>query len=54
MSPYTSAQVGALEYAQSADVVYITHPEHPPYKLARVSALSWTLTAVTFCMATVQ
>jgi len=48
VSPYTSAQVAALEYAQSADVIYITHPEHPPYKLARVSALSWTLTAVTF------
>lgn len=48
VSPYTSAQVGALEYAQSADVIYITHPDHPPYKLARVSALSWTLTAVTF------
>lgn len=47
-SPYTSAQVGALEYAQSADVVYITHPDHAPYKMARVSALSWTLTAVTF------
>ena len=48
VSPYTSAQVGSLEYAQSADVIYITHPDHPPYKLARVSALSWTLTAVTF------
>ena len=48
VSPYTSAQVGSLEYAQSADVIYITHPEHPPYKLARTSALVWTLTAVTF------
>ena len=48
VSPYTSAQVAALEYAQSADVVYITHPDHPPYKLARTSALSWTITAVTF------
>ena len=48
VSPYTSAQVGALEYAQSADVIYITHPDHPPHKLARVSALSWTLTEVTF------
>ena len=48
VSPYTSAQVGALEYAQSADVIYITHPEHPPYKLARTSALVWTLTEVTF------
>jgi hypothetical protein len=47
-SPYTSAQLAALEYAQSADVIYITHPSHPPYKLARVSALSWTMTAVTF------
>ncbi len=48
VSPYTSAQLAALEYAQSADVIYITHPEHPPYKLARTSALSWTITAVTF------
>ena len=48
VSPYTAAQVGQLEYAQSADVIYITHPDHPPYKLARVSALSWTMTAVTF------
>ena len=48
VSPYTSAQVAALEYAQSADVIYITHPDHPPYKLARTSALSWTITAVTF------
>ena len=48
VSPYTSAQLAALEYAQSADVIYITHPDHPPYKLARASALSWTITAVTF------
>ena len=48
VSPYTSAQLAALEYAQSADVIYITHPDHPPYKLARTSALSWTITAVTF------
>ena len=48
VSPYTAAQVAALEYAQSADVVYITHPDHAPYKLARTSALSWTITAVTF------
>ena len=48
VSPYTSTQLSQLEYAQSADVIYITHPSHPPYKLARVSALSWTMTAVTF------
>ena len=48
VSPYTASQVGDLEYAQSADVVYITHPNHPPYKLARTSALVWTLTAVAF------
>lgn len=48
VSPYTTAQVGSLEYAQSADVIYITHPDHAPYKLARTSALVWTITAVTF------
>ena len=48
VTPYTSAQLSNLSFAQSADVIYIASPDHPPYKLSRVSALSWTLTAVTF------
>ena len=48
VSPYTSAELSELSFAQSADVVYITHPDHTPYKLARTSAIVWTMTAVAF------
>lgn len=47
-SPYSSAEVSDLSFAQSADVVYVTHPSHTPYKLARTAATVWTMTAVQF------
>lgn len=48
VSPYAHTELAELDYAQSADVVYITHPNHPPYKLARLGATNWTLTEVAF------
>lgn len=48
VSPYSSADLAQLDYAQSADVVYLAHPNHPPYKLARLGATNWTLTEVAF------
>ncbi len=47
-SPYTEAQIPDLDYDQSFDALYITHPSHKPYKLMRNSADNWTLSAVTF------
>jgi hypothetical protein len=44
---YTSAQVNALKFAQSGDVMYITHPSHEISKLARTGHTAWTLTEVT-------
>lgn len=37
-----------IRVTQSADVLYITHPDFPPQQLVRVSATSWTLSDVTF------
>lgn len=48
VSPYASTELADLDYAQSADVIYISHPNYPPYKLARLGATNWTMTAVTF------
>lgn len=48
VTPYTSAELSDLSFAQSADVIYITHPDHAPYKLARNSAISWTMAVVVF------
>ena len=47
-SPYSDTELADLDYAQSADVIYISHPNYTPYKLARFAATNWTMTAVTF------
>ena len=47
-TPYTAAQVFDLRFAQSADVMYIVHPEHEPEKLSRTGHTSWTLADVDF------
>jgi len=47
-SPYLEAELFDIKYAQSADVMYICHPNHPVKKLARTGHTSWTLTSVDF------
>jgi len=47
-TPYSSDDLAALDFAQSADVVYIAHPNYPPHKLSRFGPTNWTLTAVNF------
>jgi hypothetical protein len=47
-SPYTYAQVQRLFYVQSADVLYLFHPEVQPRKLTRTSATTFALTAIDF------
>ncbi len=51
-TPYAQADlfdadgVLLLNFAQSADVMYITHPSYPIYALTRVSDISWSLTEI--------
>lgn len=45
---YTAAQINDIAFAQSADVLYLAHPEHPPRKLVRSGPTSWTLSAISF------
>lgn len=40
---YTAAQVDELQFAQSADTLYIVHKDHPLRKIQRASHTSWTL-----------
>ncbi|HDS0925540.1 TPA: hypothetical protein QDZ23_000141 [Pseudomonas putida] len=47
-SPYTTAQLPDLKFTQSADVMTIVHPAHPPRELSRLAPTNWTLTAITF------
>lgn len=42
-SPYAEADLFELKYAQTADVMYIVHPDYAPYKLTRTGHTAWTL-----------
>ena len=41
-TPYTSAQVGDVRFAQSADVMYLVHPSHAIRTLSRTDHNAWT------------
>ena len=47
-TPYLTAELFDIKFAQSADVMYITHPSHPTKKLSRTGHTAWTLTTVDF------
>lgn len=42
-TPYGADAIFDLKWAQSADVLYLTHPLHAPRKLSRTGHTSWTL-----------
>jgi len=46
--PYTAGQAQDIKFTQSADVLYITHPDFPVYKLSRTSHTAWTFTEIEF------
>jgi len=47
-SPYSSEALGSMQYAQSADVLYIAHPDYPPHKVTRTEHDAWTITEIVF------
>ena len=47
-TPYLEAELFEIKYAQSADVMYICHPNHEVSKLSRTGHTAWTLTEVDF------
>lgn len=47
-TPYAHTDLDAIQYAQEADVLYLVHPNYPPYKLSRVTPTSFTMAPVQF------
>ena len=47
-TPYLTAELFDIKFAQSADVMYITHPNHEVEKLSRTGHTSWSLADVDF------
>jgi hypothetical protein len=45
---YTLAQLSTINFAQSADVLYLAHLSHAPAKLTRTSHTAWTLNDIDF------
>lgn len=45
---YTEDEIFDLQFAQTADILYITHPDHAPAKLTRTDHDAWTLTSIDF------
>jgi hypothetical protein len=48
ISALTAAQVQAMQYTQSADVLFLFHPDVQPIRISRVSHTSWTVASIAF------
>jgi hypothetical protein len=48
VTTYTESDLSEIRFVQSADVLYILHPDFPPKQLVRTSALSWALSSIAF------
>lgn len=48
VTPYAAEDVGRIQWAQSADVLYLAHPDYPPQKIQRTSHTAWTIEAIAF------
>ena len=45
---YTTAEIPDLQFTQSADILFIAHPDHPVAELTRTSDTVWTLSDMEF------
>lgn len=48
VTPYTEDEVLDIHYVQSADILTLVHPKHPPQELKRTGPTSFTLTPINF------
>lgn len=47
-TPYAIEDLFQLRFTQSADVIYLVHPDYAPMTLSRTGHTSWTLAAIDF------
>lgn len=47
-TPYTSDELFDIRYTQSADIVFLTHPNHPPQQLMHYADDNWMLKSFEF------
>lgn len=44
VTPYTDADLPQIKFTQSADVLYLDHPDFPPKEVQRTSDIAWAIT----------
>jgi hypothetical protein len=47
-TPWPEADLYELRFAQSADTLYVVHPDYPPHKITRSSHTAWAITEIEF------
>jgi hypothetical protein len=45
---YSEDEIWDVQFTQLNDVIWLTHPDHPPQRLIRVAAANWTCTEFAF------
>lgn len=53
-TPYLHTELAEIKFTQSADVMYVVHPNHAPRKITRTSHTAWTITEVNFLRGPMQ
>jgi hypothetical protein len=48
VTPWAGADIDDLQFAQSADVLYVTHGSYAPRKISRLAETNWTVSLVAF------
>ena len=48
VTQYTQGQLAGLKFTQSADTMYIVHPDHPPRQITRTDHDAWTISNIEF------
>lgn len=47
-TPWVEADLFQLKFTQSADVLYVAHPDYAPRKVTRTAHTSWTVSTIAF------
>ncbi len=47
-TPYNTSDLAGLKFTQSADTMFIVHPNHAPRQITRTGHTAWTITEIDF------
>lgn len=48
VTTYAEADLANLRFTQSADILYVTHPDYPTRKISRTGHTAWTISTINF------